>query len=196
MRSGDQTEHSALGDLDFLLHGLSISLLLAWFVIIFAASQASAQWVGNDLGMCPNGRWVTIPAPGGTSGARCIPNEVEEQPQSVCPAGMEYCPRVNLCCGSGNYCSIYGCTPIGAIDCGGYYCKPGKSAPKTEMVVTRNTSSIVETIPASQDRSAVANTGLAFPRGTPIAVVITVALEQNAQLPPRRVCRLGLSIAA
>ncbi|WP_210209483.1 hypothetical protein [Undibacter mobilis] len=47
------------------------------------------------------------------------------QTTSRCPAGTEYCPRFNLCCGSGNYCSVYGCIQRGSIECGGYSCSPG-----------------------------------------------------------------------
>jgi Protein of unknown function (DUF2974) len=112
------------------------------FAIVLTVSfgglrDADAQWVGNDSGMCPGGTWV----PSGP-GMMCVPHQQQQQPQqqqSICPAGTEYCPRVNLCCGSGNYCSIYGCIQRGSIDCGGYSCGPGMRCFSGRTCVPQNT---------------------------------------------------------
>jgi hypothetical protein len=48
-------------------------------------------------------------------------------PPSICPSGYSYCGTSNMCCGAGSYCSKYGCTPIGAVDCGTGFCNPGQA---------------------------------------------------------------------
>jgi hypothetical protein len=45
--------------------------------------------------------------------------------QPLCPAGTQYCGNSNQCCNPGFYCSHYGCTPQGAMECGNHYCNPG-----------------------------------------------------------------------
>jgi hypothetical protein len=90
--------------------------LVAVFAVVGSSTQSIAQWIGNDSGLCPNGRWVYQ----GTA-AMCVPHA----PQSRCPAGYQYCAEDNLCCHPGNYCSTYGCIERGSIECGGYSCPPG-----------------------------------------------------------------------
>src|ERR1700733_152781 len=56
---------------------------------------------------CPDGSLAGYQGCGGQSAA-------PQPQQSLCPVETTYCPQVNLCCGAGQYCSHYGCTPIGA----------------------------------------------------------------------------------
>lgn len=51
--------------------------------------------------------------------------------EPICPAGTEYCGNSNQCCNPGNYCSRYGCTPEGAVDCGNSYCNPGQQCSRS-----------------------------------------------------------------
>jgi hypothetical protein len=54
---------------------------LFWFAAVVFVSPipgAEAQWSGNDSGLCPNGRWVQSPIPGGGMGARCVPNQAPQ----------------------------------------------------------------------------------------------------------------------
>ena len=70
---------------------------------------------GGNMCLCPDGSYAGI---GGCSGSY--------QPQQpICPAGTGYCAESHQCCNPGFYCSRYGCTPVGAVECGGYYCNPG-----------------------------------------------------------------------
>lgn len=117
-----------------------------WFVtfvaLLLTVGVAAAQ--ENFFGMVCPGHW-TMPGGGGNcvcpdgSLANMIGGQVvcpmhqqETQPQqSICPARTTYCASVNLCCGAGNYCSKYGCTPVGAIECGGHYCNPGQQCSRS-----------------------------------------------------------------
>jgi hypothetical protein len=63
---------------------------------------------------------------GSLAGISGCPQSVQEPAPSICPAGFSYCAVSGACCGSGLYCSNYGCTPIGAVDCGTGYCNPGQ----------------------------------------------------------------------
>jgi hypothetical protein len=100
-------------------------LLIVWpttgLAQVYQCPPGSTQVSGGGgiMCQCPDGSYANINGCSGSS------QEQPQQQQSVCPAGTEYCPRVNLCCGSGNYCSIYGCIQRGSIDCGGYSCNPG-----------------------------------------------------------------------
>ena len=51
-------------------------------------------------------------------------NQIDCGNGSSCPLETTCCG--SMCCGSGSYCSQYGCTPNGAVECGGYYCQPGQ----------------------------------------------------------------------
>lgn len=97
-----------------------------WFsfnvaILLCFHEPAVAQWQG----MCPNGQWVSVPY-----GYECVPNQASQPqvqpPPSICPAGTSYCGVSGACCGSGTYCSKYGCTPVGAVDCGSGFCNPGQ----------------------------------------------------------------------
>jgi len=52
-------------------------------------------------------------------------------PQPLCPAGTSYCADSNQCCNAGFYCSRYGCTPVGAVECGSHYCNPGQQCSRS-----------------------------------------------------------------
>jgi hypothetical protein len=61
----------------------------------------------------------------------CQGGQSSPQPQqSSCPAGNEECG--NYCCGSGNYCSRYGCIARGSIECGGWHCDPGQQCSRLQ----------------------------------------------------------------
>jgi Domain of unknown function (DUF4189) len=68
------------GLLLFLVAALSVSTYL----------DAHAQWQGNDSGLCPNGRWVQSPIPGGGMGARCVPNEGPIEPPPPPPSRIPH----------------------------------------------------------------------------------------------------------
>jgi hypothetical protein len=60
-------------------------LILAIFTI---PTGATAQWRGNDSGMCPGGHWMPVPAPGGTTGMQCV------QDQPAAPVQPPGCNRL------------------------------------------------------------------------------------------------------
>ena len=107
-------------------------------IILFAAVNnprgASAQMfqcpagsVQNSTGSysfdcrCPDGSLAGLYSGCPQSAGPPVP------PPSICPAGYSYCGVSNMCCGAGNYCSKYGCTPIGAVDCGTGFCNQGQA---------------------------------------------------------------------
>ena len=51
--------------------------------------------------------------------------------QSICPSETSYCANSNQCCNVGSYCSHYGCTPNGAVECGTHYCDPGQQCSRS-----------------------------------------------------------------
>ena len=55
----------------------------------------------------------------------------QQQQQPLCPVGTQYCGDSNQCCNQGFYCSHYGCTPVGAVECGGHYCDPGQQCSRS-----------------------------------------------------------------
>jgi hypothetical protein len=71
---------------------------------------------GGIMCQCPDGSFAGL-----YSGC---PMQQTQQP--LCPSGTEYCGNSNQCCNAGFYCSRYGCTPHGAIECGGHFCYPGQ----------------------------------------------------------------------
>jgi hypothetical protein len=109
-----------------------------FFFIYFLASMSSswAQDPGGIYGgFCPPGSRPV----GGGGGYMCVCPDgsyagmdgcAGNQQQSICPPDTTYCPNANLCCGSGKYCSRYGCTPYGAVECGNGYCQPGQQCSK------------------------------------------------------------------
>src|SRR5438874_5521700 len=46
---------------------------------------AEAQWLGNDSGLCRDGKWVQSPIPGGGMGAMCVPNQKQNRQPSYNP---------------------------------------------------------------------------------------------------------------
>jgi hypothetical protein len=95
-------------------------------VFLLATHSSNAQWQGNDSGMCPNGQWVPS---GPYGGMMCVPNQQSTGNDCgngrSCPYGTQCCNSHNLCCSAGNYCSVIGCVPVGAVSCGNGYCDPG-----------------------------------------------------------------------
>lgn len=106
-----------------------LRLVTVAILVVVQLCAAQAQWSGNDSGLCPNGHWVYQ-----GYAAMCVPNQSQpQQPQQpLCPAGSEYCAHVNLCCGSGNYCSTYGCIERGSVECGGWHCSPGQQCSRLQ----------------------------------------------------------------
>lgn len=103
----------------------------ALLVCTIHVPSARAQWIGNDSGLCPNGRWVPSPIPGGGTGMMCVPKTTADPPAGNHCGGGAYCPEGTQCCGNrccdaGTYCSRFGCTPQGAVDCGQHYCLAGQ----------------------------------------------------------------------
>src|SRR5450631_4329362 len=129
----NKIDHAAESWLAVSTRSVLMSLLLVCSAIAFNTSQASAQWVGNDSGLCPNGTW----GPSGP-GMMCVPNRVQQPQQPLCPTGTSYCAHVNLCCGSGNSCSQSGCIPIGAVECGGHYCQSGQQCTRNGCMLAGN----------------------------------------------------------
>lgn len=110
-----RSRRATLGLLLVLLFGS-----LAW------PESAPAQW-GS---LCPPG---STPVPGGggmmcqcPDGSFANYGQACAQAAPMCPQGTSYCSNARLCCNPGYYCSVYGCTPHGAVDCSGYYCNPGQ----------------------------------------------------------------------
>jgi hypothetical protein len=54
------------------------------------------------------------------------PSSQPEHHEPLCPSGTNYCADSNQCCNAGFYCSHYGCTPVGAVECGTHFCQPGQ----------------------------------------------------------------------
>ena len=101
---------------------------LAW------TDKARAQYdcpAGSNLVTVGAGEWKCQCADGSFAGLSYGCRDAAQPQQPLCPAGTTYCEHVNLCCGSGNYCSKYGCTPLGAVDCGNHYCKPGEQCSRS-----------------------------------------------------------------
>jgi hypothetical protein len=75
---------------------------------------------GGIMCQCPDGSFASIYG--------CA---AQQQQQPLCPVGTQYCGNSNQCCNNGFYCSHYGCTPVGAIECGGHYCNPGQQCSRS-----------------------------------------------------------------
>lgn len=121
----------------FRLSLLLATMLLAGF-LVKGVAQAQEDW-----GLCPAGS-TPVYAGGGTM-CQC-PDGSYAGLDSGCPETRpryNYQPQVRYCdtggtcrldqtccgdrcCNAGYYCSSYGCTPTGAVDCGTYYCNPGQ----------------------------------------------------------------------
>ncbi len=100
-----------------LFVSLSQVAVYIFFATVFIVSNNGLAW-GQWQGLC-SGYWIRTPD---GYGYQCVPAE----PQ--CPTGTSYCANTNRCCNnSGSYCSKYGCTPYGAVDCGTTYCNPGQA---------------------------------------------------------------------
>lgn len=77
---------------------------------------------GGMMCMCPDGSYASLGVP-------C--QQAVRPPPSLCPVGTSYCGNSNQCCNPGFYCSHYGCTPEGAVECGGHYCNPGQQCSRS-----------------------------------------------------------------
>lgn len=95
-----------------------LKVLVATFALLAGIAwtleaQAQCRWIHHGSGyvcQCPDGSLASM-----VGGRIVCP--------SICPAGTAICG--SICCNDGSYCSRYGCTPHGAVDCGTGYCSPG-----------------------------------------------------------------------
>lgn len=119
--------------------------LLSFFTLLFAYLAASAPTHGqsycppgsiqvpnanspgasNYMCQCPDGSYASIY---GCQGSSVSPPQNSQlrycENGGACRLDQTCCG--DRCCNQGSYCTRFGCTPIGAIDCGAYYCKPGE----------------------------------------------------------------------
>ena len=110
------------------MHARAIALFLALF--IFPSWSWSAGPCppgsraiavnGGYMCRCPDGTWASY----GVPCARQQENVVWCSQTAYCQQGQTCCG--DRCCSRGSYCSKYGCTPDGAVDCGTGYCNPGQ----------------------------------------------------------------------
>jgi hypothetical protein len=96
------------------------------FCGLLIVSDAGAQYCPPGSTQVQSGYAIECRCPDGSlaGGYSGCPTAQPQQP--ICPAGTEYCGNSNQCCTAGFYCSRYGCTPQGAVDCGTHYCNPGQ----------------------------------------------------------------------
>jgi hypothetical protein len=97
-----------------------------WFALALTSALFITCFVEPALaqlqGLCPGGHWVPVPAPGGTTGAMCVQDQVAPRQQLSCPSGTSLCGTI--CCNAGFMCSKFGCVQPGSIDCGTHACGP------------------------------------------------------------------------
>ena len=117
-------------------HFTALRLTIAAALSLVSGAPVSAQYVPSG---CP-GQWIQY---GGGLACQCPDGSLasgwptitcggyQQQPSGVncgygyvCPEGTTCCGT--MCCNEGYYCSKYGCTPYGAVDCGRSYCLPGQ----------------------------------------------------------------------
>ena len=103
-----------------VIRAVALTALLALCAVLFRPEFAVAQ---NDGGFCPPGSTPVFG--GGGAMCQCPDGSMAGmsgchggRQQSMCPAGYSYCGETNQCCGSGQYCSIYGCVLHGSIIAG------------------------------------------------------------------------------
>src|SRR5258708_481065 len=114
------------------------ALLIGWITAGHTQSEwcpPPAQFVpggGGLMCVCPDGTPYGL---GGSCGSRqpqySQPNDgrVWCSAESWCQADTTCCG--NQCCHAGFYCSKYGCTPQGAIECGNHYCNSGQQCARS-----------------------------------------------------------------
>jgi hypothetical protein len=113
-------------------------------ICTFAAGSWAQDPNSTYGGFCPPGS-----RPVGGSGYMCLCADGSYAGINGCSGGgggqVNRCPNGgtcrldqtccgNWCCGSGSYCSRFGCTPHGAIDCGNHYCNPGDQCSRTGCI--------------------------------------------------------------
>jgi hypothetical protein len=95
------------------------------FILLNQPVALRAQFCPPGSTQMQNGYAITCQCPDGSlAGYQGCASATP--PPSNCPAGSSYCANSGACCGSGLYCSKYGCTPLGAVDCGTGFCNPGQ----------------------------------------------------------------------
>lgn len=111
------------------LNACAVVVAMAAMLVFSTAAPAQFQcpagstqeWHGSGYGCrCPDGSWASI---GGCASQQYQSNVNRCPNGGTCQLNQTCCG--NMCCGSGSYCSIYGCTPNGAIQCGNGFCNPG-----------------------------------------------------------------------
>jgi len=114
---------------------------LSFLIVLLLSLTASGT--GQAQESCANlqNQLQTLRSSGG-AGSSWETFIYQRMQQLGCFGGQQYQPNVNRCpngatcrldqtccgnwcCGQGQYCSHYGCTPVGAVECGGWYCNPG-----------------------------------------------------------------------
>jgi hypothetical protein len=120
--------------------GLAMRTLLFLTAVAFyilSTSDAEAQFQcppgsrpvaggGGIMCQCPDGSYAGLYSGCKTRKTQPEPSGVHCGGGQYCPHGTECCPSHNQCCSHGNFCSAHGCIQQGSVDCGGYYCAPGK----------------------------------------------------------------------
>ena len=97
------------------------------FVLIFWSTPSAAQMFQCPAGSTPvsGGGGMMCQCPDGSFAGLYTGCPSQGPPPSACQPGHQQCG--DWCCAPGNYCSKYGCTPQGAVDCGTGYCNPGQA---------------------------------------------------------------------
>jgi hypothetical protein len=111
--------------------GLLILIVMTTFGSCRAVAQESCANLVNQLQVLRSSggagsSWETF-ITGRMQDLGCFGQQ--SQPTSACPAGHEECG--DYCCGSGNYCSRYGCIARDSIECGNHYCGPGQQCSRS-----------------------------------------------------------------
>lgn len=103
-------------------------LFAAILVTLITPGDGHAQFCPAGSTQVQSGYVIECHCPNGSlAGPQGCGASYQPPPQSICPAGTSYCANDNRCCNPGFYCSHYGCTPVGAVECGSYYCNSGQA---------------------------------------------------------------------
>jgi hypothetical protein len=113
-----------------LKFSVTIALLL-FSIFLPRSSQAQVFQCPSGTTQSQSGYVIECRCPDGSLAGYQGCASQSSVPQSICPAGTAYCADSGACCGSGLYCSHYGCTPIGAVECGNHYCSPGQQCSRS-----------------------------------------------------------------